>query len=219
MFLNTRQTSNFQLLVDRLVQDFGPDHKVVHYSGGVLPQSTSAMVVYTIQNLRNEQLAERIHNNSTLYIPPRDIAPIHPDMAASMELPDMMGLLSTSFQWAGPRFIETADYGPVERTFVDQLEQHVIPEGQKFLCASIAMRKFMINLATNPDSLKEYKANPSAVVARVPGLTDLERSALVIASDALIFAVMFGADIVAFDAAAAQGTTTVGNCSQCTSAS
>ncbi|KAF8608048.1 tetrapyrrole methylase [Ceratobasidium sp. AG-I] len=189
-----KEASKFQLLVDRLVRDFGPDHKIVHYSGAVLPQSSSAMVVFVIENLRNEQLANQIRSTSILYIPPRDIVPVHPDAAAALKLPDMLGLLSTSVQWVGPRFIETADYGPVERKFVDQLERQVIPEGQQSLRASTAMRKFMINLALDPNGLKEYKESPSAVAAGVPGLTDRERSALAIASEGPIFVVMSRTD-------------------------
>ncbi|KAG9080771.1 hypothetical protein FRC06_006184 [Ceratobasidium sp. 370] len=184
-----KERSKFQLLVDHLVRDFGPDHKVVHYVGAALPQSSSAMVVFTIEDLRNEEVADRIGSASTLYIPPRDIDPTHPHMTA-LGFPEMLGLVGGSSQWVGPRFVDTADYGPVEREFVDQLDQHVIPDDFKSLRASASMRKFMIDLALDPNRLKEYKENPSAVAASVPGLTDRERSALGIASDGPIITVM-----------------------------
>ncbi|KAG8720616.1 hypothetical protein FRC08_018689 [Ceratobasidium sp. 394] len=185
-----KERSKFQLLVDHLARDFGPDHKVVHYVGAALPQSSSAMVVFTIEDLRNEEVADRIGNASTLYIPPRDIDPVHPHVAA-LGFPEMLGLVGGSNQWVGPRFVDAADYGPVERKFVDQLDQHVVPDNFKSLRASAAMRKFMIDLQLDPNKLKEYKEKPSTVAASVPGLTDRERSALGFASDGPIMDVMW----------------------------
>jgi len=66
------EKSKFQLLVDRLEKDFGPDHKVVHYIGAVLPQSTTTMDTFTIADLRKEDVAKQFGTISTLYIPPRD---------------------------------------------------------------------------------------------------------------------------------------------------
>ncbi|KAG8716487.1 hypothetical protein FRC08_009426 [Ceratobasidium sp. 394] len=185
-----RERSKFQLLVDHLIRDFGPNHKVVHYVGAELPQSSSAMVVFTIEDLRNEEVADRIGNASTLYIPPRDIGPIHPHVAA-LGFPEMLGLVGGSTQWVGPRFVDAADYGPVERKFVDRLDQHVIPENHKSLRASASMRKFMIDLQLDPNKLKEYKKNPSTVAASVPGLTDRERFALGIAGEGPIITIMW----------------------------
>lgn len=209
------------MLVDHLIQDLGSDHKVVHYSGAVLPLSSSAMVVFDLENLRNEQLASQIRKTSILYIPPRNIAPIHPDTMAAMNLPDMTGLLSTSVQWEGPRFIETTGYGPAERAFVNRLDQHVIPEGRKSLRASAAMRKFMINLALDPEALKDYKNDPLAVVAGVTGLTDREKFALGMASEGPIFAVMLRASdeeptVEDLNEANEDGAVIVDDCTMCT---
>ncbi|OAX30810.1 tetrapyrrole methylase, partial [Rhizopogon vinicolor AM-OR11-026] len=66
------EKSKFHLLVDRLEKDFGPDHKVVHYIGAVLPQSTTTMDTFTVLDLRKEDVAKQFGTISTLYIPSRD---------------------------------------------------------------------------------------------------------------------------------------------------
>ncbi|KAG9126655.1 hypothetical protein FRC07_002595 [Ceratobasidium sp. 392] len=173
------EKSKFQMLVDRLEEAFGPDHKIVQYIGAVIPQSHSAMVVYTVQDLRNEQVAKQIGTSSTLYIPPRHAASIHTPTVDRLELSDLArGHLSASLMWDGPRFVNTADYGPLERQVVAQLHQNQVPENRDSLHGSPAMKDFMIKLSLEPKLRDEYNANPSAVVAKVQGLTDREKFAL-----------------------------------------
>ena len=70
----------FHLLVDRLEKDFGPDYKVVHYIGAVLPQSTTIMDTFTIADLRKGDIAKQFNTVLTLYIPPRDEPPVSSTM-------------------------------------------------------------------------------------------------------------------------------------------
>ena len=79
--------SKFHLLVDRLEKDFGPDHKVVHYIGAVLPQSTTTMDTFTIADLRKEDVAKQFGTISTLYIPPRDEGHVNYSMAEAFGSP------------------------------------------------------------------------------------------------------------------------------------
>ncbi|OAX34368.1 tetrapyrrole methylase, partial [Rhizopogon vinicolor AM-OR11-026] len=81
------EKSKFQLLVDRLEKDFGPAHKVVHYIGAVLPQSTTTMDTFTIADLRKEDVAKQFGTIWTLYIPPRDEGHIDVSMAEAFEAP------------------------------------------------------------------------------------------------------------------------------------
>ncbi|KAG8683510.1 hypothetical protein FRC08_014248, partial [Ceratobasidium sp. 394] len=64
------QKSKFHLLVDLLERDFGPEHKVVHYIGAVLPTTTTIMDTFTIADLRREDVAKQFNTVSTLYVPP-----------------------------------------------------------------------------------------------------------------------------------------------------
>lgn len=179
------------MLVDHLERDFGPDHKVVHYVGAITPQSTTVMGVYTINDLRSEQVSRQISSGSTFYLPPRDIPAIHAPTAASLDLPTAPpGHFAASPQWVGPRFVAPADYGPFEKLVVAELDQHVIPNDYKSLHASPAMREFAIKLTLEPKLQKEYRDDPSVVAEKVPGLTDRERFALRLGSDASLRAIM-----------------------------
>ncbi|CAE6483608.1 unnamed protein product [Rhizoctonia solani] len=173
------ENSKLPLLITHLERHFGLDHKVILYSGAVFPLSSTAMVVYTIENLRNPQVAEGISSSSSLYIPPRDIPPINSSMSNKLQLHDYaLPLLGTPPVWEGSRFINSVTYGPVERRFVAGLDQHVTPSSHRTLHASPAMRKFMIELALNRASQHEYRRNPVAVSESVSNLTDRERFAL-----------------------------------------
>ncbi|KAG8687223.1 hypothetical protein FRC11_007575 [Ceratobasidium sp. 423] len=212
------EKSKFQLLVDRLERDFGPGHKVVHYVGAIrmTPQAQSAMVVYSVEELRNPDVARFINSSSTLYVPPRATAPVDPDSAAALELPPVTtGLLAASPQWFGPRFVSPSSYGQLEQGIVARLNQDWPPEDKGRLqdpeksvpnpdeChplqhpeyskpteASSAMKKLMISLALEPNLQEEYKANPSKVATDTPGLTDIEKHALSYGLDNTIRAVM-----------------------------
>jgi len=169
------EKSKFQLLVDRLEKDFGPQHEVVHFIGAVLPQSNTTTVTYKVEDLRNEQLAQQISTISTFYIRPLRVADANETMAARLEIPKTaFGVLNTFPQWIGSKFVRAAERGSTER----ELEQHIIPEGYKSLHASLPMREFMVKLALDLELQERYKENPSAVAGNVQGLTDRERFAL-----------------------------------------
>ncbi|KAG8730207.1 hypothetical protein FRC11_007267, partial [Ceratobasidium sp. 423] len=174
------ENSKFQLLVALLIQKFGPDHKVTLYTGAIYPLSPSAIVVYTLENLRNEQIAREISSRSSLYIPPRDIPPINSSRSDELQLHEhALPLLDTPPVWEGSRFVNSATYGPLENLFVSQLDQHVTPSSHRPLRASPAMKKFMVELMLNQAKREEFLQNPSAVARSIEGLTNLERTVLI----------------------------------------
>ncbi|OAX32862.1 tetrapyrrole methylase [Rhizopogon vinicolor AM-OR11-026] len=170
--------SKFQLLVDRLEKDFGPDHKVVHYIGAVLPQSTTTMDTFTIADLRKEDVAKQFGTISTLYIPPRDEGHVNLSMAKVFGGPGASVKLNDSIKWAGPKLNIVSANDPHERDVIAQVDTHVAPEGHKKLRVSAAMKKFMTDLALKPKFLEEYKLDPVAVVESAEGLSNLERFGL-----------------------------------------
>ncbi|OAX36330.1 tetrapyrrole methylase [Rhizopogon vinicolor AM-OR11-026] len=149
--------SKFHLLVDRLEKDFGPDYKVVHYIGAVLPQSTTIMDTFTIADLRKGDIAKQFNTVLTLYIPPRDERPVHSGMAETFGGPAALVKPDTSVKWAGPKLNIVSAYGPHDRDVIAQIDTHVAPEGYKTLHTSAAMKKFMTDLALKPKFLEEYK--------------------------------------------------------------
>lgn len=185
------QKSKFHLLVDLLERTFGPDHKVVHYIGAVLPMTATVMDAFTIADLRREEVAAQFNTVSTLYVPPRDIAASHHPTAVAMGSPDApLTLLRPLSSWIGSRFVPEAKYGAVEQEAVAEMEKHVVPEDRKILHASPAMKSFMADLALKPQALEEYKANPAAVAESLEGLTERERFALKLAQPSAVQTVM-----------------------------
>ncbi|OAX43423.1 hypothetical protein K503DRAFT_789522 [Rhizopogon vinicolor AM-OR11-026] len=154
--------TSFHLLVDHLEKDCGPDYKVVHYIGAVLPQSTTTMDTFTISDLRKEDVAKQFGTISTLYIP----SPI-----------GSIGR-QTTMKWAEPNLNIVSAYSPHERDVISQIDTHVAPEGHKKLHTSAAMKKFMTDLALKPKFLEEYKLDPVAVVESAEGLSNVEKFGL-----------------------------------------
>ena len=175
--------SKFHLLVDRLEKDFGPDHKVVHYIGAVLPQSTTTMDTFTIADLRKEDVAKQFGTISTLYIPPRDERPLHSGMAEAFGMTAAPVEQHSSVEWAGPKLNTVSAYTPHERDVIAQIDAHVAPEGHTKLHMSAAMKKFMTDLALKPKLLEEYKLDPVAVVESAEGLSNLEQFGLKFGTD------------------------------------
>lgn len=183
--------SKFHLLVDRLEKDFGPDHEVVHYIGAILPQSATTTDAYTIADLRKEDVVKQFSVLSTLYVPPRDIIPANASMAGILGAPSApLKLLRATTRWAGPKLTYSDAYGPRERKAVAQIDVHVPPEESRILHASLAMRKFMTDLALRPKLLEKYKADPPAVVEAAEGLTARERFALNTGKPGPVYALM-----------------------------
>ncbi|KAL0580723.1 hypothetical protein V5O48_001281 [Marasmius crinis-equi] len=178
--INNMELDNrrFHFLVDRLEEDFGLDHKVIHYIGAVLPQSPTIKDELTIADLRKEDVVDRITALSTFYLPPRTLSPASKEILNKLGLSDapltIMERLSAKLAGTGTK----SAYGPSERAALEVLEKHVPPSDHKMLEASTAIRQFMTDLALQPDLLDRYMTDPGAVVDTIPGLSPTEKFAL-----------------------------------------
>ncbi|KAI6042262.1 tetrapyrrole methylase [Pisolithus marmoratus] len=185
--------SQFHHLVDRLEVDLGPDHRVIHYIGAVLPQSTTIMDEFTVADLRKEDVVKQFTPTSTLYIPPRNIA--QPDQTVVQSL----GLTSTHLRpidiyprskWVAAQLPTVPAYGPLERATVERIASHVTPTDHTVLHASSTIKKFLTDLALSPSLLARYKADPVAVLDATPGLSAKEKFALSFGKPGPVYSVM-----------------------------
>jgi len=178
MVVDNDQNSKFHLLVDRLEKDFGPEHKVTHYVGAVLPQSVTNMDTFTIAELRNPDVVKQFSTISTFYIPPLPsaIASYDPEVASRLGI--SLGVLGTG-QNLSPHL-----------EIVSQIANHVVPPTHKGLHASPAMKRFMIDLALSPKLLETYKSDPALVVDAGNGLTAGEKIALKSGQPDLLYKMM-----------------------------
>ncbi|OAX33179.1 hypothetical protein K503DRAFT_700840, partial [Rhizopogon vinicolor AM-OR11-026] len=173
------EKSKFHLLVDRLEKDFGPNHKVVHYIGAVLPQSTTTMDTFAVSDLRKEDVAKQFGTISTLYIPPRDEPPpVSSDVLDVFCTPIIPSTRLSPMNWVGPKLRYNAAYTPYEHDVIAQIDAHVAPEGHRKLHTTAAMKKFMTDLALKPKLLEEYTLDPAAVVESAEGLSEVEKFGL-----------------------------------------
>lgn len=187
------QNGQFHHLVDRLEEDFGPDHKVVHYIGAVLPQSKTVVEDFTIAELRKEDVVKQFTTTSTFYVPPCNIAQV--DQAVVQKF-GLSGKYSHPIEvyprsrWVAGKLPAVPAYGPLERTAVERLASHVTPADYTVLHASSAMKKFMTDLALTPSLLAQYKADPAAVLDATPGLSVKEKFALSFDKPGPVFGIM-----------------------------
>jgi hypothetical protein len=180
--------SRFHLLVDHIEKDFGPDHRVVHYIGAVLPQFDTIINTFTIADLRKEDVVKKFNAISTLYIPPRDTNSTRSTTALGSDA--LLESIRPLMRWDGSKPTFVPANGPRERDIIAQLDNHVTPEGYRTLHISPAMKKFMTDLALKPKLLKEYKAKPLAVVESMEGLTELEKFGLKLGEEGPAYALM-----------------------------
>ncbi|KAG6332905.1 hypothetical protein ID866_6183 [Astraeus odoratus] len=188
--------AQFHHLVDRLEEDFGPGHKVIHYVGAVLPQSITVMDEFTIEDLRKEEVAKQFNPISMFYVPPRDILPIDQVAARKLGHSDPSTTvhpmqLFPYYKSAGVRFSGAPAYGPFERAAVESLATHTPPDHAVKFHASSAIRQFMVDLALNPSLLMQYRDNPVAVVDTIPGLSEEEKLSLKLNKPGPVQAVMW----------------------------
>ena len=187
------QNGQFHHLVDRLEEDFGPDHKVVHYIGAVLPQSTTVMDDFTIADLRKEDVVKQFTTTSTFYVPPRNTAQTDQTVLQKLGLSVTYAHDKSVYprsRWVAGQLPAAPAYGPVERAAVERITSHVIPADYRVLHASSAMKKFMTDLALSPSLLAQYKADPAAVLDATPGLSVKEKFALSLNKPGPIHAIM-----------------------------
>lgn len=188
--------------MDHLKQDFGPDHKVVHYIGAVLPQSQAIIASFTISDLSKDDVAKQFNPSSTLYIPPRDPLGALTPMAKELGIGERehQGRRYPHLEWLGPQFTVPPAYGPIEQEAIAEMDARELPQPDKVLRqVSPAMKKFMTDLALSPKFLKEYRDDPWDIVDTTQGLTEIERLALKLNRAAAICAVMTAAPSDATD--------------------
>ncbi|KAG6330821.1 hypothetical protein ID866_8267 [Astraeus odoratus] len=189
--------AQFHHLVDRLEEDFGPDHKVMHYIGAVLPQSATVMEEYTIADLRKEEVVKQFNPVSTFYVPPRDVTSF--DKATPQKLGASGALARVHpmqrFPYSkllGIHSPAAPAYGPFEQAAIERLKTHKPSNDAIKLQASPAIRQFMTDLALSPSLLAQYKANPGAIVDTISGLSEQEKFALKLDKPGPVRAVMRG---------------------------
>nr|6QZY_A Chain A, Peptide N-methyltransferase [Omphalotus olearius] len=175
--------NKFGVLVDRLEQEYGAEHPVVHYIAAMMPHQDPVTDKYTVAQLREPEIAKRVGGVSTFYIPPKARKASNLDIIRRLELlpagqvPDKKARIYPANQWE-PDVPEVEPYRPSDQAAIAQLADHAPPEQYQPLATSKAMSDVMTKLALDPKALADYKADHRAFAQSVPDLTPQERAAL-----------------------------------------
>ena len=144
-------------LFEKLTAAYGEDHESVYYVASIFPGLDPVIRVRPLRDYREQNIQDSVHA-ATLYLPP-----------AGVRVSDLQTL--QAFDGREP-------YGPFELDAIEELEMHTTPEGFKQRGASPEMLRTMHELATNPATLRRYRADSASFVARNGRLTNREREAL-----------------------------------------
>lgn len=175
--------SKFQLLIDRLENEYGPDHQLVSYLAPTYNVAEPVVKRYTIKDMRKLDVVEQVSAASTFYIPPKIVAENDPDIQKKL------GFKSVVRHTHGP-FLGGEAYGDRERRAIEMLETHCIPEDYKRVGSSSAMYDVVYKLSTDPLELQSYRRSPFKYAQKFSELTPTEKEALASSECAKITAVM-----------------------------
>ena len=169
----------FHVLVDRLAEEYGDEHELIHYVAAQFPIVAPTKETYRVGELRDPVIAKRITGISTFYLPPRTLRQGNEAMAKKLGLrlpanPANAGPVSN----AGP-FSSREPYGKRELKAVANLEKHKVPRNYRKTRSSQAMFDALRELATKPGLLDFFNSSPEAFLATRQGLGETERRALV----------------------------------------
>jgi Tetrapyrrole (Corrin/Porphyrin) Methylases len=168
-FKNTK----FQVLVGRLVRNYGADHPVVHYVAAQHPMSRPVIEHFQIKDLQLPEIAKRITGISTFYLAPKVLRQAIPEMASALGL--RVDPSRPSYTGAYP---PNEPYSQRDLQAIAALDKHTTPPNYKKTRATSTMFQIIYQLATDPKTLAKYRASPEKFVASTSGLRPSEASAL-----------------------------------------
>jgi hypothetical protein len=190
------QNDNFRFLLDRLEDEYGSVHPVIHYIAAVLPVSKPLIEKFTIEELRDVETQNKINAISTFYLPPKALPKYDRDFAEKMGIlrpgQDILRPSYPSSRWMEPVVSAREAYGVAENAAIAKMNSHMPPTFYKPTSASTAMKEVMITLALDPKALAEYKKNPALFSDSISGLSPVERAALREADESKIISSMKG---------------------------
>ena len=144
-------------LFDVLIEIYGPQHKAVHYIAPIFPGVSPVIDEHRLSEYREPNLSTKL-GTSLLYLPPK-------------------GMLLKELT-ARQAFRNRDPYGMRERRAVAELKDHQVPVTYRQRRASAQMLLAMLELATDPDAMRQLYDAPAAFVERYPHLETREREAI-----------------------------------------
>lgn len=161
------------VLVRYLRDAYGDDHPVVNYVASEYPTVEPTIDRFTIAQLLEPDVRRRVNEASTFYLPPKAARPIDAGMAAALGLAAADAEADTD-----PFQPSRALYTRRELDAVAELDSHRVPEEYRPARPSPELFGLIRDLALDPRLLERYEADPELVLRARPGLSDVERAAV-----------------------------------------
>ncbi|KAF3936890.1 hypothetical protein ABW19_dt0206141 [Dactylella cylindrospora] len=192
------KNGNFRLFVNRLEEDYGPDHHVFNYIGAIHPLDRPTMAKHRISELYDEEVQKTINPASTLYIPPKELLPLAPN-AEKVVVTDPTTKIVLQDQISFPGIAPNDALGKVSDPYTENelsaiaaLKDHAIPEGYLPYKASPGLQRIVEALSLNSGALRKYLESPLSFAESVDDLDQEEKKILASGSHARIFSAMRG---------------------------
>ncbi|MBP7338888.1 SAM-dependent methyltransferase, partial [Niveispirillum sp.] len=168
-FVNNKR----DVLFNRLIELYGENHPCYYYLGATFPGLESQIIRRPLKAYRDPAVRATIHSASSLYLPPKDILPVDPDMA------ERLGMHPPGVQVkpAGDKLPPVqSDYGPFEMEAVARIDRDP-PTGRERR-TNKALYRILSQLAGSPHATEAFRADPAGYVSLFSGLTQEEKNAL-----------------------------------------
>jgi Tetrapyrrole (Corrin/Porphyrin) Methylases len=163
--------SGLPVLGRYLQETYGDEHPIVHYIAAEYPTADPTVEQFTVAALQGADVRKRVNELSTFYLPPKEPRSIDPEMSAALGL--------------APFEADTDAFHPAlgrytgrELEAVAKLRDERQSDGRRRMRPSAELARFLEDLALDPRLLHSYESNPQHVLEGRPGLTDVERAAL-----------------------------------------
>ena len=169
-FLNDK----FPILVEYLMEFYGPDHEITHYIAAHHPTFEPTMTVHKIGELLEPRVRATFTAISTFYIAPKVAATTDAAMAARL------GFVKPGQRAGDPSPLrQIANYGPREVAAVAEFEQFKVPKEYQFQEQTRAA-EFLMELGHDAALQELYREDPARAVSEdvFPGLTRQEKHLL-----------------------------------------
>ncbi|KAJ7469060.1 hypothetical protein FB451DRAFT_965156, partial [Mycena latifolia] len=151
-----------------------------------------------VADLPKEEVIKQITTTSTFYLPPYRLPDADPETLQKLQGLKLELRLRHLEVYPRSRSVLHVEMpsppacGVFEQAAVDHLEHHTIPREQLCLRGSRALRRFMADLALQPELRQWYKEDPASVVNAIAGMSAEEKFALTLHHPGPIFTLMRG---------------------------
>jgi hypothetical protein len=162
------------VLVRYLQDAYGDEHPVVHYIASEYPTVEPTIERFALSELLVSDGQSRVTWASTFYLPPKGLRPVDRGMVAALGLtsvPDVEAV-TNPLPAAGPLYTRR------DLEAVAELGTHRRPRGYRPARPSAELSRLLEDLALDPGLLERYDADPELVLGGRPGLSSVERAAV-----------------------------------------